>query len=393
MNIHMEKREIYFDNAASTRAAEEVVEVMSKTMLLEYANPSAKHIKGMEAERYEKEAREIIAKSLRVSDKEIVFTSGGTESDNMALIGAAFANRRKGKHIISSGIEHAAVYETLGFLGEQGFEIDIVGVDKYGHIDIEELKSKLRQDTVLVSIMYVNNEIGAIEPIAEIGKVIKEFDKEIVFHVDAIQAYGKFKILPKQENIDLLSVSAHKFHGPKGVGFLYINKDIKIRPLIFGGGQQRGLRSGTLNTTGIAGMAKAIELAYGDFTKNVEYLRELKDYLIERLETSGLEDIKINSYKGGFSAPNIVSLSVKGIRAEVLLHTLEAEGIYVSSGSACSSHHPGISGTLKGIGLEREYLDSTIRISFGRYNRKEEIDVCIEALQKHIPLLRRFIRK
>lgn len=393
MNIHMEKREIYFDNAASTRAAEEVVEVMSKTMLLEYANPSAKHVKGMEAERYEKEAREIIAKSLRVSDKEIIFTSGGTESDNMALIGAAFANRRKGKHIISSGIEHAAVYETLGFLGEQGFEIDIVGVDKYGHIDIEELKSKLRQDTVLVSIMYVNNEIGTIEPIAEIGKVIKEFDKEIVFHVDAIQAYGKFKISPKQENIDLLSVSAHKFHGPKGVGFLYINKDIKIRPLIFGGGQQRGLRSGTLNTTGIAGMAKAIELAYGDFTKNVEYLRELKDYLIERLETSGLEDIKINSYKGGFSAPNIVSLSIRGIRAEVLLHTLEAEGIYVSSGSACSSHHPGISGTLKGIGLEREYLDSTIRISFGRYNKKEEIDVCIEALQKHIPLLRRFMRK
>ena len=246
--------EAYFDNSATTRVFDSVKDIVVKTMTEDYGNAAAKHTKGVEAERYIREARSIIAKSLKVEEKEIVFTSGGSESNNMALIGAAMANQRGGKHIITTNVEHSSVYNTLGFLQDQGFDITYLPVDSNGHISISQLRESLRPETILVSVMYVNNEVGSVEPIEDIGKVIKEEQPQALFHVDAIQAYGKYQIYPKRLGIDLLSVSGHKLHGPKGVGFLYINEKAKVKPLIYGGGQQRGMRSGTENVPGVAGL-------------------------------------------------------------------------------------------------------------------------------------------
>ena len=382
--------EAYFDNSATTRALDSVRDIVVKTMMEDYANPSAKHINGMQAENYVKEARSIIAKTLKVQDKEILFTSGGSESNNMALIGTALANKRAGNHIISSSIEHASVYNPLGFLAEQGFEITYLPVDHLGHISLEELEAALRQDTILVSIMYVNNEVGAVEPVEEISKVIKKKNPKTIFHVDAIQAYGKYEIRPKRQGIDLLSVSGHKLHGPKGVGFLYIDEKVKIKPLIYGGGQQRNLRSGTENVPGIAGLGVAAKEMYTDHQTKIDYLYELKDYMMERIQE--VEGTYVNNQPGRESAPQIVSISFEGIRSEVLLHALEDRGIYVSSGSACSSNHPGVSGTLKGIGVRKDLLDATLRFSFGMFNTKEEIDYAIEVLKELLPVLRRYRR-
>lgn len=382
--------EAYFDNSATTRVLESVREAVVKTMTEDYGNPSSRHRKGMEAEAYIKEAAEIIAGTLKVSPKEIVFTSGGSESNNMALIETAMANRRAGNHIISTGIEHASVYNPLAFLEEQGFEVTYLPVDARGHISLEALKEAIRPETILVSIMYVNNEIGAIEPIEEISKVIRKQNPAILFHVDAIQAYGKFVIRPKRQGIDLLSVSAHKIHGPKGVGFLYIDQRVKIRPLIYGGGQQRGMRSGTENVPGIAGLGAAAKEMYTNHKEKVKKLQDLKDYMLERF--GELEGVTLNSLPKEASAPQIVSASFAGIRSEVLLHALEEKGIYVSSGSACSSNHPAVSGTLKGIGLKPELLDATLRFSFGLFNTKEEVDYCTEVLKELLPVLRRYTR-
>lgn len=382
--------EAYFDNSATTRVLESVREAVVKTMTEDYGNPSSRHRKGMEAEAYIKEAAEIIAGTLKVSPKEIVFTSGGSESNNMALIETAMANRRAGNHIISTGIEHASVYNPLAFLEEQGFEVTYLPVDARGHISLEALKEAIRPETILVSIMYVNNEIGAIEPIEEISKVIRKQNPAILFHVDAIQAYGKFVIRPKRQGIDLLSVSAHKIHGPKGVGFLYIDQRVKIRPLIYGGGQQRGMRSGTENVPGIAGLGAAAKEMYTNYKEKVKKLQDLKDYMLERF--GELEGVTLNSLPKEASAPQIVSASFAGIRSEVLLHALEEKGIYVSSGSACSSNHPAVSGTLKGIGLKPELLDATLRFSFGLFNTKEEVDYCTEVLKELLPVLRRYTR-
>lgn len=382
--------EVYFDNSATTKVLEPVKDMVLKTMTEDYGNPSAKHKKGMEAELYIKEAAEIIANTLKVEPKEIVFTSGGSESNNMALIETAMANKRAGNHIISTGIEHASVYNPLAFLEEQGFLVTYLSVDSQGHISLEELEAAIRPETILVSIMYVNNEIGAVEPIEAISKVIKKKNPSIVFHVDAIQAYGKFIIRPKRQGIDLLSVSSHKIHGPKGVGFLYVDQRVKIRPLIYGGGQQRGMRSGTENVPGIAGLSVAAKIMYTDHAKKVQSLIDLKDYMIERLKE--MEGVTVNSFPGELSAPQIVSASFAGTRSEVLLHALEDKGIYVSSGSACSSNHPAVSGTLKGIGVKTELLDSTLRFSFGIFNTKEEVDYCMDKLKEILPVLRRYQR-
>lgn len=382
--------EVYFDNSATTKVLEPVKDMVLKTMTEDYGNPSAKHKKGMEAELYIKEAAEIIANTLKVEPKEIVFTSGGSESNNMALIETAMANKRAGNHIISTGIEHASVYNPLAFLEEQGFFVTYLSVDSQGHISLEELEAAIRPETILVSIMYVNNEIGAVEPIEAISKVIKKKNPSIVFHVDAIQAYGKFIIRPKRQGIDLLSVSSHKIHGPKGVGFLYVDQRVKIRPLIYGGGQQRGMRSGTENVPGIAGLSVAAKIMYTDHAKKVQALIDLKDYMIERLKE--MEGVTVNSFPGELSAPQIVSASFAGTRSEVLLHALEDKGIYVSSGSACSSNHPAVSGTLKGIGVKTELLDSTLRFSFGIFNTKEEVDYCMDKLKEILPVLRRYQR-
>ena len=383
--------EAYFDNSATTRALDSVCDIVMKTMKEDYGNPSAKHRKGMEAEQYIREAREQIAKTLKVEGKEILFTSGGTESNNMALIGTARANKRAGNHIISTNIEHPAVYNPMMFLESEGFEVTFLPVDERGHISLDDLRAAIRPTTILVSTMYVNNEVGAVEPVEEISKLIKSVNPNIVYHVDAIQGYGKFQIRPKKQGIDLLSVSGHKIHGPKGVGFLYINEKVKISPIIFGGGQQRDMRSGTENVPGVAGLGVAAKEAYTNFEDKVAHLYDLKDYMIGRI--GEIDGTTVNSYLGQESAPQIVSVSFAGIRSEVLLHALEDKGIYVSSGSACSSNHPAISGTLKGIGVKPELLDATLRFSFGQFNTREEIDYCIETLKELLPMLRRYSRK
>jgi hypothetical protein len=383
--------DVYFDNSASTKVSEKAIEIMLKTMRDDYANTSGKHIKGVEAESYVKDAADIIAKTLKVKKGEIIFTSGGTESNNMALIGGAMSRKRYGKHIIISGIEHPAVYRPAEFLTEQGFELSVLPVNSEGQVDLELLKSTLRDDTVLVSVMYVNNEIGAIEPVEEISRIIKAKNKDILFHVDAIQAYTKLRINPKSQGIDMLSASGHKFHGPKGVGFLYIDSNVKINPIIFGGGHQRGMRSGTLNTTGIAGMGVAAKEAYENFDDRISKISDLKYYLMDELEK--LEGTVLNTGRGENFAPQVISVSFEDIRAEVLLHALEDRGIYVSSGSACSSNHPGISGTLKAIGVRDDLLDATIRISLSELNNKEEADYFIKNLKELLPLLRKFVRK
>ena len=383
--------DVYFDNSASTKVSEKAIEIMLKTMRDDYANTSGKHIKGVEAESYVKDAADIIAKTLKVKKGEIIFTSGGTESNNMALIGGAMSRKRHGKHIIISGIEHPAVYRPAEFLTEQGFELSVLPVNSEGQVDLELLKSTLRDDTVLVSVMYVNNEMGAIEPVEEISRIIKAKNKDILFHVDAIQAYTKLRINPKSQGIDMLSASGHKFHGPKGVGFLYIDSNVKINPIIFGGGHQRGMRSGTLNTTGIAGMGVAAKEAYDNFDDRINKISDLKYYLMDELEK--LEGAILNTGRGENFAPQVISVSFEDIRAEVLLHALEDRGIYVSSGSACSSNHPGISGTLKAIGVRDDLLDATIRISLSELNNKEEADYFIKNLKELLPLLRKFVRK
>lgn len=382
--------EVYFDNSATTRVLEPVKEIVVKVMTEDYGNPSARHRMGMAAEQYVKEAAEIIAGTLKVSAKEIIFTSGGSESNNMALIETAMANKRAGNHIISTAVEHASVYNPLAFLEEQGFRVTYLPVDSQGHISLQELEAAIEPETILVSVMYVNNEIGAVEPVEEIAKVIKKKNPSILFHVDAIQAYGKFVIRPKRQGIDLLSVSGHKIHAPKGIGFLYVNERVKIKPLIYGGGQQRGMRSGTENVPGIAGLGVAAREMYQDHSAKMERMYDLKDYMMERL--GEMEGVTINSLPGKASAPQIVSASFAGTRSEVLLHALEEKGIYVSSGSACSSNHPAVSGTLKGIGVKADLLDSTLRFSFGVYNTKEEADYCIEALKSLLPVLRRYQR-
>ena len=382
--------DVYFDNSATTKVRAPVADLVMKVMTEDYGNPSAKHGKGMRAEQYIKEAAEIIAGTLKVSPKEIVFTSGGSESNNMALIETAMANRRAGNHIISTAIEHASVYNPLAYLEEQGFEVTYLPVDHNGHISLEDLERAVRRETILVSVMYVNNEIGAVEPVEEIAKLIHKINPAILLHVDAIQAYGKFVIRPKRQGIDLLSVSGHKIHAPKGIGFLYVDSRVKIKPLIYGGGQQRGLRSGTENVPGIAGLGAAAREMYRDHSERLKRMYEIKDYMISRL--GEVEGTTVNSLPGDQSAPQIVSASFSGVRSEVLLHALEEKGIYVSSGSACSSNHPAVSGTLKGIGVKKELLDSTLRFSFGVFNTKDEVDYCISVLQELLPVLRRYQR-
>lgn len=382
--------EVYLDNSATTAAFPEVAELVAKVMCEAYGNPSSMHNKGLEAEQYIKEAKEIIAKNLKCDVKSILFTSGGTESDNMALIGVAEANKRSGKHIITTSIEHHAILETTEHLKDMGYEITYLKVDGNGQISLDELREAIRPDTIIVSIMHTNNEIGSVQPLEEAGKLIKSINPAIVFHTDAVQGYGKNIIIPKKCNIDLMSVSAHKIHGPKGVGFLYIGDKIKINPIIFGGGQQKGMRSGTENVPGIAGMAKAVSLCYKNLAEDVNHLYELKDYFIENVLK--IEGTKVNGLTGRDSAPHIVSLSVRGIRAEVLLHALEEKGIYVSSGSACATNRPALSSTLQAIGVERELLDSTLRFSFSVNTTKEELEYTIKCMNEIIPMLRKYTR-
>lgn len=383
--------EAYFDNSATTKVTESVKDIVVKTMTEDYGNPSSMHMVGVEAEKYIKTAKENIAKILKADEREIYFTSGGTEGNNQATIGVAEANKRSGNKIITTKIEHSSVASPMKYLEKEGYHVVYLPVDRWGVVDMGALKKEMSEDTILVSVMYVNNEVGAIQPIGEIGKYIKTVNPKVVFHVDAIQAFGKMEIRPKKDKIDILTVSGHKIHGPKGSGFIYIKKNTKINPIISGGGQQDGMRSGTENVPGIAGMGQAAKDCYEHLEENVKTMAGLKDYLIDKL--SQIEDVVINSQKGNQGAPHIVSASFRGVRSEVLLHALEERGVYISAGSACSSNRPSISRTLKAMKIENDLLGSTVRFSFSKFNTKEEIDYCMEQLKELLPVLRKYVRR
>lgn len=381
----------YLDNSATTQCSKRATDLMVKLLMEDYGNPSSLHMKGVEAEKYIREAKTKIAKTLKVEEKELIFTSGGTESNNMALIGAAFANKRAGNHIITTAIEHASVSAPLAYLEEQGFRVTYLSVDADGLISLEELKEAVTEETILVSLMMVNNEIGAVEPIEEAAKIIKAKNPNTLFHVDAIQAYGKYRIFPKKMGIDLLSVSGHKIHGPKGVGFLFIRDKVKVKPLIYGGGHQKGMRSGTENVPGVAALAEAAVEIYEDFEAKIEHLYMIKERFVKGVEA--IDGVSVNGKTGRDSAPHIVSVSVDGVRSEVMLHTLEDREIYVSAGSACSSNKPAISKTLTAIGLKKNLLDSTIRFSFCGSTTEEEIDYAVGVMKEVIPMLQKYTRK
>jgi cysteine desulfurase len=394
--------EVYLDNSATTKVGDAVWEKMRKVLCEDYGNPSSMHLFGVKAEQYMKETAGIIADCLKVEPKELIFTSGGTEANNLALIGAAMANKRRGSHIITTGIEHPSVNQTLNHLKENGFEISFAPVDRTGKIVKDELYSLIKENTILVSIMYVNNEIGTVQDIAEIASELKRRRRDILFHVDAVQAFGKYRIFPKREGIDLLSISGHKIHGPKGVGVLYVKDKIKINPILFGGGHQRGLRSGTENVSAIAGLGQAVTELYKDFDDKILRMYELKQIFLR--EVSKLKGIHINGLfneaERAFgmeelakTAPHIMSVSFEGIRSEVLLHTLEDRGIYVSAGSACNSHHPQPSATLTAIGLQKELISSTLRFSISELTKEQEIWYTLEQLEAVLPILRRYSRK
>lgn len=382
--------EAYFDNSATTRCYPEVAEIVVKTMTEDFGNPSAMHLKGVEAEEYVREAAQILAKILKVNEKEIIFTSGGTESNNLALFGGADANKRSGNHIITTSVEHAAVGQPAERLEQMGYEVTIVPVDHRGVVQLEALEKALRPDTILVSTMYVNNEVGAVMPVEEIAKLVHEKSPKALYHVDAIQAFGKYRIYPKKAGIDMLSVSSHKIHGPKGVGFLYINEKARIQPQILGGGQQAGMRSGTDNVPGIAGLGVAAKMVYTDFDKKIEHMYQLKERLAEGFLK--LPDVRLNGMEIREGAPQILSASFLGVRSEVLLHTLEEKGIYVSAGSACSSHKRKAAGTLSAMGMEAAQRESTLRFSFSEENTFEEVDYALEVIGQVLPMLRRYSR-
>lgn len=383
--------EVYLDNSATTKCYDSVRELVGKVMCEDYGNPSSMHKKGVDAEQYVREAKETLAKLLKVQEKELFFTSGGTESDNLALIGCARANRRAGNHLITSSIEHPAILNTMHYLErEEGFRVTYLPVDSDGRIKLQALKQALCRDTILVSIMYVNNEVGSVQPIEEAAQIVKNFNRNILFHVDAVQGFGKYRIYPKRIGVDLLSVSGHKIHGPKGTGLLYVNERVKMKPIIFGGEQQKNVRSGTENVPGIAGLGLAAKEIYTNFDAKIEKMRDLKAYFIEGLQQ--IPHIAIHGRTDETSAPHIVSVGFAGIRSEVLLHTLESKGIYVSSGSACASNHPAISGVLKGIGTGQQYLDATLRFSFSEFTTQEEIDYTLETLYNCVPTLRKYTR-
>lgn len=383
--------EAYLDNSATTRCLECVTEKMVRVMRTDYGNPSSLHKKGVEAEHYIKEAKTFFAENLKVQEKELYFTSGGTESNNLAVIGAALANQRAGKHLITTAIEHPSVLNVMKYLETCGFRVTYLPVDKDGIVSLDALRDAVSQETILLSVMYVNNEIGSVQPVKEMARTVKALNPGVLFHVDAIQAYGKYRIYPKKEGIDLLSVSGHKIHGPKGSGLLYVSEKAKIRPILFGGEQQKGIRSGTENVPGIAGIAEAAKECYKDLEEKADRMYRLKEKLITGAER--LDGVTVNGRTGRDSAPHIVSLSFAGVKSEVLLHALEEKGIYVSAGSACSSNKPSVSQTLRAIGLEKGLLGSTLRFSLSFETTEEEIAYCLEGLKEVLPMLRKYVRR
>jgi cysteine desulfurase len=375
--------QVYFDNGATTQPFDKVVDIVAQTMKNNFGNPSSAHGLGLQAEKALNEAREKAAKTINCSREEIIFTSGGSESNNFLVKGFT----GPGAHIITSQIEHPSILNTFKDLEAMGVKASYLKVDQYGRISLKELEDSINSHTRLVSIMHVNNEIGVIQDIEAIGALIKEKSPRVKFHVDAVQSYGKLKIDVKKAKIDLLSVSGHKIHGPRGVGFSYVKKGFYPKALISGGGQERNFRSGTENLPGLVGLVTAAEIMYTKAEDNYSKVKELKEYFIEEL--TKLKDIRINSPSEGYFSPYILSVSFLGVRGEVLLHLLEEKGIYVSTGSACSANNNADSHVLKAIGLSTAETKGTIRFSFSEFNTKEEVDYTMEVLEKSLKFLRR----
>ncbi len=381
--------EIYLDNSATTKPYPEVVDKMVYALTTDYANPSSLHRKGIEVEKNIKLIRQDIARTLGAKDKEIYFTSGGTESNNAIIRGVANLYKKRKKHIISTEIEHPSVLQTLNDLEQDGFEVTYLKVDRDGKINIEELKNAIKPSTILITIMHVNNEIGSIQPIEDIGKYLKSLKDKIYLHVDAVQSYAKINFKPSRYNIDFMSVSGHKLHGPKGIGFMYIKENNRLKPLITGGGQEIGIRSGTENVPGIYGLGEAVKVINKDLNKTIDKISELKNLLKEEI-LNNIEDIKLNSPEDGVC--HILNVSFKDVRGEVLLHYLEQKGIYVSTGSACSSKKKG-SHVLNAIGLNQNEIEGAIRFSLSDLNTKEEILEVVKILKESVSDLRMIIRR
>lgn len=381
---------VYLDNSATTKPYKEVVDEMILSLTEDFANPSAAYRKGFEVERKIKDIRNKIAKTLGVEDKSIIFTSGGTESNNTIIRSVASLHKKRKNHIITTKIEHPAVLNTVKDLEEQGFEVSLLDVDDRGYIDLKELENAITDRTCLVSIMFVNNEIGCIEPIKEAGEIIKKAKDKIYFHVDAVQGYGKINFKLKDLNIDFMSVSSHKIHGPKGSGFMYIKDLNRFKPLLTGGGQEFNLRSGTENVPGIYGMGKAIEILFENLDENIAKIKALRDYLYQSLREN-IEDIKFNTDVEN-AVCHILNVSFRGVRGEVLLHYLEEDEISVSTGSACSSKKKG-SHVLNEIGLSSEEIEGAVRFSLSEMNTKEEIDYTVEKIKTYVGMIRLLSRR
>ena len=382
-------KEIYLDHGATTQPLPIVVEKMMAVMLEDYGNPSSYHKMGLQAEKHIKEASQYFASIFQCSPDEIIYTSGGTESNNMAIIGTALAYQRIGKRVITTQIEHPSVKEAFKYLQTQGFEVIYLPVDKSGYINIDELVEAIDHKTTLVSVMHVNNEIGTIQEIETIGSRIKQKNPNTFFHTDAIQSFGKVPINRQKSCIDLLSISSHKIYGPKGTGLLYKNKNVRVHPLILGGGQQKGYRAGTQDVPGIVGMHVAAQQVIEHLKEYTTHMNMIKEKLTNNI-ISQIEHSYVNGPDSNQGAPHIVNIGFEGIRSEVLLHALEAENIYVSSGSACSSNKKQeISSTLEGIGKNGIERDEAIRFSFGIHNTPEQVEKTVLVLQKTIPMLRK----
>ena len=377
---------IYLDNSATTRCSDGAMKIMQECLQDNFGNPSSLHKMGNVGKNYLKDSREIIAGILKCQPKEIYFTSGGTEGNNLAIRGGAEAKKRLGNHIITTKIEHASVLNPIKALEKEGFEVTYLGTDEFGVISLDELKAALRPDTILVSIMMVNNEIGSVQPIQEACAIAKSVNPDLIFHTDCIQSFGKMSIIPKKLGIDIMTVSGHKIHGPKGSGFIYIKDKVRVVPQILGGGHESGMRSGTENVPAIAGLGIAAKEAYDNLETNRAHMYELRNRFIEGV--SAIDGLKVNGHLDDTNAPHIVSVSIKGnrTRAQVMLNALQdGYDIYVSAGSACSSNKPAISETLKAIGVEKDLLEKTIRFSFCPENTLEEIDAAIAALKDLVP--------
>lgn len=364
----------YLDNSATTPLCKKAKEKMLQAIEESWGNPSSLHEKGIEADMLLMSARRAVAKALSAEEKEIVFTSGGTEGNNLAVFGAAYANKRKGNRVITSAVEHPSVKKAFERLSEEGFEVIYIGTDKFGNVDMAELENAVNEKTILVSIMAVNNEVGTIQPIEEISKIVKRKNAPAVIHVDAVQAFGKIPLSPKKWGIDLMTVSSHKIHGPKGVGALFVRNGVKLRSVAVGGGQENDIRPGTEPMPAIAGFEGAVEEL--NVKKSLSELTALRDNFVSKLQN--IEGVTINSPENAL--PYIVNISLEGLRSETVLNFLSDAGIYISSGSACAKGHK--SYVLTAMGLSEKVIDSSIRVSLSRFTTEEELDYFIEMIKK-----------